>query len=74
MTKNGLHAYVHRLAKLRADRIGLNATARAAEIDKGQLSRWLAAGDARRELRADAFCRLADSLGLKFATKGQADA
>ena len=62
----GLIVYelVLRIARLRVERIGLNATAAAAGIDKSQLSRWLADGSARRELRADAFCRLANSLGV----------
>ena len=70
--KHGLHAFVRRLARLRAERIGLNATATAAKLDKGQLSRWLADGDKRRELRADGFCRLADSLGV-IVTQGDDD-
>lgn len=73
MPKHGLHTFVRRLARLRAERIGLNATAAAAGLDKGQLSRWLADGDKRRELRADGFCRLADSLGVEISSREDSD-
>ena len=65
-----MYELVLRIARLRVERIGLSATAAAAGVDKSQLSRWLATGDARRELRADAFCRLADSLSVSVSWDG----
>jgi hypothetical protein len=65
-----VYDFLLRLAKRRVAQIGLTATAAAAKVDKSQLSRWLAAGDKRRELKADAFCRLADSLGVDLSWGG----
>jgi hypothetical protein len=57
-----LYDHIRTLARRRVEAIGLTSTAEAAQLDKAQLSRWLADGKAHRELRADAFSRLADSL------------
>lgn len=66
-----MYEIVVRIARLRVERIGLTATAAAAGIDKGQLSRWLSgSAAAHRELRADAFCRLAESLGVSASWDG----
>lgn len=65
-----MYDFVFGLARLRVEQIGLTATAAAARIDKSQLSRWLADGDSRRELRADAFARLANSLGVNVSWEG----
>ena len=65
-----MYDFVFQLARKRVGEIGLTAAAEAAAIDKAQLSRWLAAGDKRRDLRAEAFARLADSLGVDVSWGG----
>jgi len=65
-----VYDFVLQIASRRVAEIGLTATAEAAAIDKAQLSRWLAAGDKRRDLRAEAFARLADSLGVDVSWGG----
>jgi transcriptional regulator with XRE-family HTH domain len=65
-----VYDFVLRLARRRVAEIGTTAAAEAAGIDKAQLSRWLSSNSSHRELRADAFCRLADSLGVVFSWAG----
>lgn len=57
-----MYLKIRQLAAERVAATSLRKVAAAAGISHTQLLRWLADGERHRELRADAFCRLADSL------------
>lgn len=65
-----MYEFVLTIARKRVERIGLAATAAAAKVDKSQLSRWLSTAGKRRDLRAEAFARMADSLGVDTSWGG----